>query len=170
VRARIAGEASTPSCPAAQRRRRERRGVVAHGVHDAGVHSISIHDSTGDNMPKAKVEFRMVNNEPTVTVRVPRGTSLGDIAKIQASLFARPDRLKPPFSDLIRGCTNCLSGARFEFGEELVNPVTHDIQEMFTHLTTEMRAISSRLSSLERGPIRSEPAGNIADNVAEIEF
>jgi hypothetical protein len=114
----------------------------------------------------------MQNNEPTVTVRAPRGTSLGDIARIQASLFARPEKLRPPFGDLIRGCPNCLSGIRFEIGEEIVNPVTHDIQEMFTHLSTEMRAISSRLSSLERGAIRTEPTGNVTDNVAvaEIEF
>jgi hypothetical protein len=121
-------------------------------------------------MPKAKVEFRMQNNEPNVTVRVPRGTSLGDIAKIQASLFARPEKFKPPFSDLIRGCPNCLSGARFEIGEEFVNPVTHDIQELFTHLTTEMRAISSRLSTLERSGMKAEPAEIITNNVAEIEF
>lgn len=121
-------------------------------------------------MPKAKVEFHMQNNEPTITVRVPRGTSLGDIAKIQASLFAKPDRVRPPFGELIRGCPNCLSGARFEIREEVINPVTHDIQDMFTHLTTEMRTISSRLSNLERGAAKVEPAGFATDGVTEIEF
>jgi hypothetical protein len=121
-------------------------------------------------MPKAKVEFRMQSNEPTVTLRVPRGTSLGDIAKMQASLFAHPEKLTPPFDHLVRACPNCVSGMRIELGEEVINPVTRDIQEMFTHLTAEMRTISSRLSTLERSAVKSAPVEIVANGVNEIEY
>lgn len=105
---------------------------------------------------KAQVELRTLNDEPTVTIRVPRGATLGDIAKIQANLFANPERLGEVFERLVRGCPNCLSGLRIELGEERINPAVRDIQEMFTHLTTEMRSISSRLSAIERGGPRTE--------------
>lgn len=122
-------------------------------------------------MPKAKIEFRMENNEPSVAIRVPRGTSLGDLAKIQSSLFASPERVPPEFGKLIRGCPNCLSGLHIgSIREEIVNPVTHDLQDMFTHLTTEMRSISTRLANLERSAPRAEPAETATGQVAEIEF
>lgn len=104
----------------------------------------------------AKFELRTQNGEPTVTIRVAKGTTLGDIAKIQASLFAHPERLGEGIGRLVKGCPNCLSGLRIEFGEEVVNPAVRDIQDMFTHLSTEIRTIATRLSAIERGAVRPE--------------
>lgn len=120
---------------------------------------------------KAQVELRIQNDEPTVTIRVPRGATLGDIAKIQASLFSQPERLGEAFGRIIKGCPNCLSGLRIEFGEERVNPAVRDIQDMFTHLSTEMRSISTRLSAIERGAaVRPEAVAAEAAAVGVIEY
>src|SRR5688572_864328 len=104
-------------------------------------------------MPKAKVELQIQNGEPTATVRVPPGASLGDIAKIQSSLFAQPERFGPPFNDLIRGCPTCVSGIRLEIVEERTYPVTRDIQEVF-----------------QRGTAKIEPEEAAAGEVVEIDY
>jgi hypothetical protein len=105
---------------------------------------------------KAQVELRIQNDEPTVKIVVPKGTSLDDIAKIQANLFAHPERLGEPFRPVLGSCPTCLSGIQIEMVEAPVQPVVRDIQDMFTHLSTEMRSINTRLSSLERGGARSD--------------
>jgi hypothetical protein len=115
---------------------------------------------------KAQVELRIQNDEPTVMVRMPKGATLGDIAKVQASLFSQPERLGEAFGRIVRNCPNCISGVRLEFGEERVNPAVRDIQEMFTHLATEMRSISTRLSSIERGAARPDAA--LAEGAAAV--
>lgn len=119
---------------------------------------------------KAQVELRIQNDEPTLMIRVPKGATLGDIAKIQASLFSNPERLGQAFERILRGCPNCLSGLRLEFGEERVNPAAvRDIQDMFTHLTTEMRSISTRLSAIERGGVRADVRADVRPDVVAAE-
>lgn len=109
-------------------------------------------------MPKAKLELRVQDGQPTVSIRVPPGTSISDIAKIQASLFANPEKLGPEFVHAVGGCTRCTSGIHIILAEDRTLPAARDVESMFTHLTTELREISTRLSALERGGASSRSA------------